>query len=100
MKKSNSETLADVLNTKSKDEQLKAVKSLISMVQMPVIDIVVRYDGRTNNIATSIVGIDSIPGSDVVQILEAATKSIRDQELNMLKEKVKEDEPNPEPAKE
>lgn len=100
MKQNKQITLADVLNTKSKDEQLQRVQSLIKMVQAPIIDIIVRFDARSGQIGTNLVGVENLPAKDIVEILEAAAKSIREQEVNMLKEKVKENEPDPEPAEE
>jgi len=93
MKQQNNVNLSDILNTRSKKEQVERVQTLIKLVQEPVIDIVVRYDPRINSLTSSVIGINELPAQDAIKILESAIEQIRNAEIEELKKRVEDNSP-------
>lgn len=72
--------IAELLGTKDKDEQEKIIKALIQAAQAPVIDIVIRYDARVDQMGIQFIGGD-IPLVLAKRVLAAAQENLHQQEL-------------------
>lgn len=78
--------LADLLKTKKRDEQAARVEDLIRMANAPVVDMVVRYDGRGRQVTgVTVIGSDRLTYDDARAILNGALEYIRRQELAEIK---------------
>jgi hypothetical protein len=80
--------LHDLLNTKNKGEQVKRVENLLQLAGAPVIDLVVRYDTRTQEIGISVIGVDDLPTEAMHQILGGAQEGLRRQEKAALQQRL------------
>jgi hypothetical protein len=75
--------LSKLLETKNPKEQAARVQTLIQAAQAPVVDLIIRFDGRTGQIAIKTIGPD-IPAAAVYKLLDAARDALRDAELRSL----------------
>ena len=48
--KENPTTIQGLLETKDKNEQVERIRHLLAMVQAPVVDLVIRFDGRLGQV--------------------------------------------------
>ena len=74
-------TLASILQTKNKEQQVSAVQGLIQLAKTPVVDIVVRYDGRSEQVGLTIIGIEQVTTEAIYKILDMAREQVRQNEL-------------------
>ncbi len=75
--------LAGLLGSKIREEQAQRVQELIGAAKAPVIDLVIRYDGRTSQVTLAAIGGRLAP--DVVYfLLEQARAKIRAEEMAAL----------------
>jgi len=88
MKQTQSE-LEKLLQTKDRVEQAQRVQGLLSMAGAPVVDIVIRADGRNGNIGITLIGPD-LGIQDVYKILDAAREILHQQELKAASAKKEE----------
>lgn len=72
--------VAEILGTNNKKEQAAHIQELLQMVNAPVVDLVVRFDARTQQVSVEVVGPDVL-GSVAQQILEAAKNMLHQKEL-------------------
>lgn len=79
MTKQKIETIADVLETKDKALQIERVKALM----MPVVDIVVRYDGRFGGVTVDLIGGQATP-QQAREILTRAMEALSQKEVELL----------------
>lgn len=73
--------LAEQLGTKDRAQQGKRVQQLLALASMPVIDIIVRYDPRTDTVGITTIGAN-LPGEQIQHILAAARDLIHRNELD------------------
>lgn len=78
--------LAELLGTKNRDEQAAKVQALLNAAQAPVIDLVIRFDARTNRITLAAIGGRLAPEL-VYYLLEQARAKLRAEELAALEKK-------------
>jgi hypothetical protein len=80
MIKNGKSELEEVFGTKDPKEQAERAKSLLQIAQSPVIDVIVRYDMRTDTIGLQVIGADP-PGEIVQKILHRAVELIHERQL-------------------
>jgi len=73
-------SLAELLGTKNKKEQEQKVQNLLRAVQMPVIDMVIRYDGVADQVNVMILG-GNVAFEVAHRILDLARKEIQRDEV-------------------
>lgn len=78
--------LHDILDTKNKTEQVRRVEHLLQMANAPVVDLIVRYDTRSQQLGISVIGITELDSEAIHQILTAAQDSLRQQEKAALQQ--------------
>jgi hypothetical protein len=83
--------LAQVLNTKDRKEQAARVKTLLQAAQAPVVDLIIRFDGRTGQLAIKTIGPD-MPVAAVYKLLDSAREVLHNVEVNSLKEQAPKEE--------
>jgi len=72
--------LASLLGTKNRDEQTAKVQALLNAAQAPVVDLVIRFDARTQQVTLAAIGGRLAP--DIVYfLLEQARAKLRAEEL-------------------
>ena len=79
-------TLNELFGTKSKKEQAKRAQSLIGQINAPVVDLIIRFDGRTNQLNISLIGPD-LKIEDLYKILDGARDMLRERELQAINAK-------------
>ncbi len=77
--------MAKMLGTRNKREQEEIVQSLLNAVQMPTIDVIIRYDHLADRVQVMILGGDA--EFDVVHhILDLARKDVQRDEVQSAAE--------------
>lgn len=72
--------LSDLLGTKNKKEQAEKVGQMIRALNMPVIDMVIRYDGMADQVNVSILG-GNLSFEVAHRILDLARKNLQQEEV-------------------
>lgn len=91
-------TMHELLGTKNKKEQVMRVKTLMGQTNAPVVDLIVRYDGRTDQLNISLVGPD-ISIENLYRILDGARDMLKQREFEAMKEKEDQDPPPVDPTR-
>jgi len=76
----------ELLGTKNKKEQAERITALMGQINAPVLDLIIRFDGRTNQVGISIVGPD-FQLRTLYAMLDAARDMLKKQEYEALEEK-------------
>ena len=87
-------TLHELLGTKNKKEQTKRVLSLVNQINAPVVDLVLRYDGRTDQLNISLIG-PSVSIDSLYKILDGARDMLKQQEFEGMKAKENQEQAAP-----
>ena len=85
-------TMHELLGTKNKKEQARRVGLMMEQINMPVIDLVIRYDGRTGQMNISVIGPD-VQIDNLYKILDSARGMLRERELEAMKAKESQEQP-------
>ena len=86
-------SLNELLGTKNKKDQARLVQSLVGKFNAPVVDLVLRYDGRMDQLNISLVGPD-ISIENLYKILDVARDMLKRREFEAMKEKEDQGQPN------
>jgi len=85
-------TMHELLGTKNKKEQARRVGLMMEQINMPVIDLVIRYDGRTGQMNISVIGPD-VQIDNLYRILDGARGMLRERELEAMKTRENQEQP-------